>query len=276
MPEVKPLETKFAPMRPMLNEWFRGLERRYEEYPRQFDQPPAVIRGYCDDLYIGGDVVILYARPQTGATALLMKLLLEFYEAERPVLYASSHVDTMNFMSRLMAAATGIPLARLVAGQLFTRDFATLTKCAAGLIDSTIFHGGSFEMDPLEISQKMRLWRYQQSNHRGLLLYDDFADDSISNSEDFERNIADLKFLAQETNTLLVVTVKLGAVSEGEDHLDRLFIFKDYPGEQFAKRIVMKNEDNTVAVRMMSCPHQAGHGFRLGYNRQTDSLEYFL
>lgn len=275
MPEVKSLETRFAPMKPLLREWFRGLERRYEDYPRQFEQPPTVIRGFFDDLFQGGDVVFLYARPQTGATALLLKLLLEFYKAERPVLYASSRVDPMNFMTRFMAAATGVPLSRLAVGQLFGSDFCDLTKHAAGLTDSNIYHAVHYEMDPFEVSQKMRLWRYQQNNHRGLLLYDDYVDQSLTDSVDVERNIDSLKSLAQETNTILVVLVKLGDVPVDYD-LDQLFSFEGYPGEQYAKRVVIKNQGDEVAVRMMSCPDQSGHGFRLGYNQQTGSLEYFL
>ncbi|MFO7578005.1 MAG: DnaB-like helicase C-terminal domain-containing protein [Pelovirga sp.] len=262
-------------MRPLLKEWFRGLERRYEERPRQYSQPPAVIRGYFDDLFQGGDVVFLYARPQTGATALLLKLLLEFYKAERPVLYASSRVAPMNFMTRLMAAVTGVPLSRLAVGQLFQSDFCDLTKRAAGLTDSNIYHAVHYEMDPLEVSQKMRLWRYQQNNHRGLMLYDDYADQSHKDSVALERNIDSLKLLAQQTHTLLVVLVKLGDVPV-DYALDQLFSFAEYPGEQFAKRVVMKNQEDGMAVRMMSCPDQSGYELRLGFNPETGSLEYFL
>ena len=268
MPEVNPLETRFALMKPLLKEWCRGLERRYDEHPRQFEHPPAVIRGYFDDLFQGGDVIFLYARPQTGATALLLKLLLEFYKAERPVLYASSRVDPMNFMTRLIAAATGIPLSRLAVGQLFGSDWCNLTKHAAGLIDSNIYHAVHHEMDPLEISKKMRLWRYQQNNHCGLLLYDDYAGQSLTDFVDVEQNIDSLKSLAQETNTLLVVLVKLGDVPVDYD-LDQLFSFEEYPGEQFAKRVVIKNQEDGVAVRMMSCPDQSGYELRLGFNPET-------
>ncbi|MBW6510412.1 MAG: DnaB-like helicase C-terminal domain-containing protein [Desulfuromonadales bacterium] len=263
-------------MKSILKEWFRGLEHRYEERPRQYQQPPTVIRGYFDELFLGGDVVFLYAHPQIGATALLLKLLLEFSESERPVLYASSRTDPMNFMTRLMAAATGVPLSRLAAGQLFSSDFCHLTKYAASLFDTNIFHAVHYEMDPLEISQKMRLWRYQHNNHRGLLLYDDYADLSISGPGDFERNIADLKSLAQETSTLLVVSVRLGNGPYMDYDLDRLFTVEEWPGEQFAKRVVMRKEGERIAARMISCPEQSGRALWLGYNRQTDSLEYFL
>jgi hypothetical protein len=259
-----------------MKEWFRFLERRYEDRPRQFEQPPTLIRRYCDELFQGGDVVFLYARPQVGTTALLLKLLVEFSDVDRPVLYASDRTDSMQFMARLMTMIAGISLTRLVDGQLFSVDWGVLTKCALRLSESNIYYADHYELDPLEISQKMRLWRYQQKNHRGLLLYDDYTDQSLMGSADVERTIGDLKLLAQETNSLLVVTVKLGDVPLPDDDLERLFSFTEYPGEQFSNRIVMKNVEDGVVVRMMSCPNNSGYELRLGYNQQTDALEYFL
>jgi replicative DNA helicase len=209
-------------------------------------------------------------------TALLLKLLLEFSGSERPVLYASSLMDPMKFMTRLIADMTGIPLARLMDGQLFGNDWCNLTKYVGRLLDGNIFHASHHLMDALELGQKMRLWRYQQNGHRGLLLYDDYADLSITDPGDFEQNIADIKFLAKETNTLLLVTVRLGEVPFQEYDLERLFAFEYLPGEQFSKRIVIKREEDKVSVRMMSCPEQSGRALGLGYNKEKDSLEYFL
>jgi replicative DNA helicase len=235
-----------------------------------------VIKGFFDELFHGGDVVFLYSRPQTGITALQLKLLLEFSESERPVLYVSSRTDPMKFKTRIVSMMTGIPLTRLMDGQLFGSDLCALTKFFGRLLNGKTFHASHHLMDALEVRQKMHLWRYQQNVHRGLLLYDDYVDLSITDPGDFEQNIADLKSLAKDTNTLLLVTVRLGEVPFQDYDFDRLFSFKEFPGEQFAKRVVMKREEDKVVVRVMSCPEQSGRALELGYNWEKDSLEYFL
>lgn len=69
-------------MRPLFTDWFRVIEKRYESRSKQYAKSPCLLAKRLTASLNPGEVAFLFAEPQTGSTALLLKILEEYQSSD--------------------------------------------------------------------------------------------------------------------------------------------------------------------------------------------------
>jgi len=89
------------PAKDILKDWFKMTEKKYES---------ALVMAGKRSFYLGrkihrslkpGDVSFLFSAPRMGATAILLKIVEEYNDAEFPILYINPKMERTEFISRL-------------------------------------------------------------------------------------------------------------------------------------------------------------------------------
>ena len=163
------------PMYPLVREFFRVIEKRYDLRPKQYRERDCRLANLTYKMLKPGEVSWLFAEPQAGTTAFFIKLLEEYCQYGLPVLFASSKIDRVEFISRMAASYTGFPLSTIQRGGFSQKHFPTLITCAGHLREQEIFFSNEHDLDSLKVQQKMRLWKNKEKR-RGIFLFDDYCE----------------------------------------------------------------------------------------------------
>ena len=136
---VERTQITLEPIKSLLNNWFVLTEKKYEEGLVTVGSRSFRIGSKVHSTLKTGEICWFFSVPQLGATATLLKIIEEYLQIEKTVLYANSVLEKGEFAARLIASHTGLPLDYLNNGTLFIDDWPKLTMSAAQLMQDVYF-----------------------------------------------------------------------------------------------------------------------------------------
>ena len=166
----KPREEKkkknLEPAKDILKDWFKMTEKKYESALTMAGTRSFHLGYKIRDSLKPGDVSFLFSAPKMGATAILLKIIEEYNEAEFPILYVNSEMERTEFITRLLASHTGLPLAYLRRATLYEDDWAKLTMCGASILEDFIYFSTDYQVDQLSLQRGMGLYLNEKKRKR--------------------------------------------------------------------------------------------------------------
>jgi replicative DNA helicase len=200
-------------MKPLVKDFFREIEKRYDSRLRQFRVKDCRLANLVYQMLNPVEVSWLFAEPQAGTTAFFIKMLEEYCHYGLPVLFSSSKIDRVEFVSRLTASYTKLPLSTIQRGSLSQKHFPTLITCGSHLQEQEIFFSNEHNLDSLKVQQKMRLWKNKEKR-RGIFLYDDYCEMEEIDIPKLEGLRNHLKKTAIDCNVPIIAHVKINSMQD--------------------------------------------------------------
>lgn len=213
------IRKSFFPIREVVKESFKAIERRYE-----LRQPiTGVPTGFVDlDRLTSGlnpsDLIIVAGRPSTGKTAFALAMVAHAaIEAGTPSAIFSLEMSKEQLVQRLLCSIAKVDSNRLRGGFLAESDWPKLTRAAGQLSDAQIYIDDTAAINVLEMRAKCR--RLQREKGMGLIIVDYLQlMRGVGRPESREREISEisrsLKALAKELHVPVVALSQLNRALE--------------------------------------------------------------
>jgi len=138
------------PIKSLLNNWFVLTEKKYEEGLVTVGSRSFRVGNKVHSALKAGEICWFFSAPQLGATATLLKIIEEYLQVKKPVLYVNPVIERSKFAARLIASHTGLPLDYLSNGTLFDDDWPKLTM-SAGLLMQNVYFSDNYHPDELSL-----------------------------------------------------------------------------------------------------------------------------
>ena len=209
----------FAPMREVLKDSFKVIERLYEKK----EHVTGVPSGFTDlDQYTSGfqpsDLVIIAGRPSMGKTAFVLNVAEHVgIEARLPVAVFSLEMSREQLVMRMLSSLSGVDGNRLRRGFLSREDWPLLSRAAGKLAEAPIYIDDSAACSVLEIRAKAR--RLKADHGLGLVIIDYLQlirgrDRSESRQQEISEISRSLKGLAKELKVPVIALSQLSRAVE--------------------------------------------------------------
>ncbi len=213
------IRRSFFPIREVVKESFKAIEKRYEQR-----QPvTGVPTGFLDlDRITSGlnpsDLIIVAGRPSMGKTAFALSMVAHAaVEAGVPSAIFSLEMSKEQLVQRLLCSLAKVDSNRLRGGFLAESDWPKLTRVAGQLSDAPVFIDDTAAINVLEMRAKCR--RLQREKGLGLIIVDYLQlMRGVGRPESREREISEisrsLKALAKELNLPVIALSQLNRAVE--------------------------------------------------------------
>jgi replicative DNA helicase len=219
----------FVPMRDVLKDSFKVIERLYEKKAHVTGVPSGFTD--LDNLTAGfqpSDLVIIAGRPSMGKTAFVLNVAEHVgIEARAPVALFSLEMSREQLAMRMLSSLSGVDGNRLRRGFLSREDWPLLSRAAGKLSEAPIFIDDSAGCSALEIRAKAR--RLKADHGLALVIIDYLQlmrgrDRSESRQQEVSEISRSLKSLAKELKVPVIALSQLsrGVESRGGDKRPQL------------------------------------------------------
>jgi replicative DNA helicase len=170
----------------------------------------------------GGELIIVAARPGMGKTSLALNIGMNLTLHEKlPVLMFSLEMNAVQIGLRILCSQSGVPIARVMKGQLGEPDMKQLTDAASRILEAAFYLDDSGAVNINTIRAKARRLRAEKGS-LGLVIVDYIQMIRSARSYDSrEREIADLsrhlKLLAKELECPVMALSQLNRQLESRE-----------------------------------------------------------
>lgn len=197
----------------LLNEFFKIIERKYEERPQKYSRGTDLLAKYSNKWIDPGEVALFFSEPGSGSTNLLIKLMEEYVQQNRPLLFSSPTLDRLNVVSKIIAKGANIPIKRLLVGDLCEEEWPKIVKMAMQLQEGEIYFSDGHWFDAFELEDMMTLWE-DDEKQRGIFIFDDCCEIesiSLNNLEHLKQKIKKSIF---DCHVPVIANVKVESVDD--------------------------------------------------------------
>lgn len=215
----KRIKPAFYPVREVVKESFKTIERLYEKkelvtgIPSGFKELDQRTAGFQPS-----DLIIVAGRPSMGKTALCLNIA-QYVAIEKriPVAIFSLEMSKEQLVIRMLCSEAGVEGTRLRTGFLHESDWPKLTLAAGTLSDAPIFIDDTAALSVLELRAKAR--RLKAENGLGMIIIDYLQlMKGRSRVESRQQEISEisrsLKALAKELSIPLIAVSQLSRKTE--------------------------------------------------------------
>ncbi len=215
----KRIKPAFYPVREIVKESFKTIERLYEKkelvtgVPSGFKELDQRTAGFQPS-----DLIIVAGRPSMGKTAFCLNIA-QYVAIEKriPVAIFSLEMSKEQLVIRMLCSEAGVEGTRLRTGFLHESDWPKLTLAAGTLSDAPIFIDDTAALSVLELRAKAR--RLNAENGLGMIIIDYLQlMKGRSRAESRQQEISEisrsLKALAKELSIPLIAVSQLSRKTE--------------------------------------------------------------
>jgi replicative DNA helicase len=222
------LEGSAVPVKNILNDTFKYIERLYERQEHVTGVPTGLVR--LDEMTAGlqpSDLILIAGRPSMGKTAFALSIAQHVgIKLHMRLLILSMEMSAQQLVQRLLSSEGRVDSLSLRTGRLQAQDWHRLTSAAGRLSEAPIFIDDSPSLSVLEVRAKARRMK---SEHGLDLVIIDYLQlmRGRSNLDNRQQEISEisrsLKALAKELNVPVVALSQLSrAIETRGDNTPRL------------------------------------------------------
>ena len=204
-------------------------DERFEHYAAAYEADDlqdiyGITTGFAkiDDMLAGlapGHLMILAGRPSMGKTALALNIAHNVAEQDKSVAFFSLEMTKEQLFDRIFAGILGVPIERLVKGDLAEEEYARIGAAMDGLGDPRLFVDDDIDCTLTNIKSKAR--RHQLEHGLDLLIVDYLQLIEVTGPATREHRIQQittiskgLKHLARELAVPVIVLSQLSRAPE--------------------------------------------------------------
>ena len=258
----------------LLKDWFKMTEKKYESALTMAGTRSFYLGYKIRDLLKPGDVSFLFSAPKVGATAILMKIIEEYNEAEFPILYVNSEMERTEFITRLLASHTGLPLTSLRRATLYEDDWAKLTMRAAALLEDYIYFSNDYQVDYMSLCRNK--WLYLNGKkERGLVVFDNYLEMDALDGSRLQSEGKKLRKIAIECDVPIIATVRLPSMDNFYQSLKPCSgspLFDDL--EKMGAILSLNTVGQKKYVHLLSKKRQVSGYARIDLRHDSGSINY--
>ncbi len=222
------LEGSAIPVKNILNDTFKYIERLYERQEHVTGVPTGLVR--LDEMTAGlqpSDLILIAGRPSMGKTAFALSIAQHVgIKLRMKILVLSLEMSSQQLVQRMLSSEGRVDSLSVRTGRLQAQDWHRLTSAAGRLSEAPIFIDDSPGLSVLEVRAKARRMK---SEHGLDLIVIDYLQlmRGRSNLDNRQQEISEisrsLKALAKELNVPVVALSQLSrAIETRGDNTPRL------------------------------------------------------
>ena len=197
----------------LLKDFFKIIEKNYEERPQKYSKGSDLLAKYSNKWIKPDEVALLFSDPGSGSTNLLIKLMEEYIQQERPLLFSSPTLDRLNVVSRIIAKGANIPINRLLSGNIYEDEWPKLVQMAGKLQNGEIYFSDGHWFDAFELEDMMTLWE-DNDDQRGIFIFDDCCEIEPMSLNSLEHLRQKIKKSIFDCHVPVIANVKVESVDD--------------------------------------------------------------
>ena len=249
-----------------IDDCLQHIDKKHEERSGKYSKGSELLAKYTNKWIRPGDVALLFSESGSGSTNLLTKLMEEYVQQERPLLFSSPTLDRLNVVSRIIAKGANIPIKRLLAGNIYEDEWPKIVRMALQLQEGEIYFSDGHWFDAFELEDMMTLWE-DNEKQRGIFIFDDCCEIepmSLNNLEHLRQKIKKSIF---DCHVPVIANIKVESVDDLYQDIRQhhyrgqlpfllksgtLIFYKKQP--ELAKVVFMSNDNKKEAtIRLEVC-----------------------